>query len=463
MDDRMYVYATAALIVGLVLSQAMRRSFDPFAPIWLFLVGYLQVYVVQAISYREWAIRVRGEDLVTQANARALWALAWFLAVYYSGVGRWVASLLPRPPVRWSSSLITGSSAAMILWGLLCTGLVGGSDYSEMSGEESLLRSFPILMLVGGILLIVTGRYGGRSRPGYTWAGLGVVALYVLIWMFNGKRSQSLFGVLTSVCAFYTSRGTRPSKPVLLATALAGALVVSLAINWRNDRVHDRSFSGFVDYLSDFDPSSVLVDLNLKEREEAPIQKPELASKETEEYGGFLLMMDTVPYRSDYNYGSSYLRIFSTYIPRLVWHDKPIYGRQQWEDAWIAGSEFKRKRGFTGPSIGILGATQLNGGAAATAIVLAALALLLRTSYEFFRRYSTVAWVQAWWALTFYNAWLMTVNDDPFVWYYYIYGHTTLPPMVMLWFGNKFGSAGDPGTQAVGVPAGGEFYGVVGA
>ena len=28
----------------------------------------------------------------------------------------------------------------------------------------------------------------------------------------------------------------------------------------------------------------------------------------------------------------------------------------------------------------------------------------------------------------------MTVNDDPFVWFYYIYGHTILPPVVFLWF-----------------------------
>ena len=27
----------------------------------------------------------------------------------------------------------------------------------------------------------------------------------------------------------------------------------------------------------------------------------------------------------------------------------------------------------------------------------------------------------AWWTLTFYNAWFMTVNDDPMVWFYYIY------------------------------------------
>jgi hypothetical protein len=31
----------------------------------------------------------------------------------------------------------------------------------------------------------------------------------------------------------------------------------------------------------------------------------------------------------------------------------------------------------------------------------------------------------------------MTVNDDPAVWFYYIYGHTTVPPLVLLWFLNK--------------------------
>ena len=41
----------------------------------------------------------------------------------------------------------------------------------------------------------------------------------------------------------------------------------------------------------------------------------------------------------------------------------------------------------------------------------------------------------------------MTVNDDPFVWFYYIYGHTTLPPLALLWFCNKFG--GDSGAELV--------------
>ena len=77
-------------------------------------------------------------------------------------------------------------------------------------------------------------------------------------------------------------------------------------------------------------------------------------SHETTEYGGFLLMMDTVPEKSEYDYGMNYCRIVSTYIPRIVWPTKPLFGRSQWVSAWIAGSELERDEEFTGPAIGIL-------------------------------------------------------------------------------------------------------------
>ena len=102
------------------------------------------------------------------------------------------------------------------------------------------------------------------------------------------------------------------------------------------------------------------------------------ADHETEEYGGFLLMMDTVPDKSDYDYGARYLRIVSTFIPRIIWPDKPFFGRDEWVSAWIAGSEFKRDEDFTGPAIGILGRPSSTAGPSGTAIVLAVLALLLR-------------------------------------------------------------------------------------
>ena len=67
------------------------------------------------------------------------------------------------------------------------------------------------------------------------------------------------------------------------------------------------------------------------------------------------------------------MRVFSTYIPRIIWPSKPLFGRSKWIGAWMAGSEMERNEDFTGPAIGILGATQLNGGALGTLIVLVAL------------------------------------------------------------------------------------------
>ena len=252
--------------------------------------------------------------------------------------------------------------------------------------------------------------------------------------MFNGKRSHSLIGVLSTVCACYITRLRRPSWPVLLATSFAGVLVVAIAIGWRNNDNYEFSMSGFTQYLSEFKLEKILESLNIEDAE----SERETTTYETTEYGGFLLMMDTVPEKSDYDYGPTIFAYVSTFIPRILWPTKPLFGREQWVAAWIAGSEMDRDEDFTSPAIGILGATQLNGGAVGTAIVLACLALLLRAAYEYFRLHADVPWVQFWWAITFYNAWFMVVNDDPMVWFYYNWGFSTFPIVVFLWWACKW-------------------------
>lgn len=432
-----FTYALIVVIAGYFAVQVVSRRFDPFAPPWMFLVGFVQVYVVQAISYHEWAIGVRGEDLVAAANWRALWACALFLSVYHLGPGRLFARCLPTPPSGWSPKIVLMVAPVLVLWGLICGGLVlrgGGNVGGELSPEQMILLAFPFVMLLGAIMLIVTGRSGGVRRPLLLYGGLACAAAYVMLWMFNGKRSHSLMGILSAVCAFYVSKGKRPSWPVLIATGCAGVLAVALALGWRfyaNDS--NKNLAGFVEFLVNFDPSFALECFNIDTNSEG---KPQV-TRETEEYGGFLLMMDTVPEKSEYDYGAPYLRIFSTYIPRFLWHDKPLFGREQWVNAWIAGSELKRSTSFTGPAISILGATQLNGGALGTAIVMSSFALLLRTAYEFFRRHGDRPWVQCWWAVSYFNAWFMVVNDDPLIWFYYNWGFTTLPPLLFMWFLNR--------------------------
>jgi len=448
MEELYPVYGSAAVILVYFLAHVATRKFDPFAPVWLFLVGFVQVYVIQALSYHDWAVGARGKDLVAAANFRAFWALLWFLAVYHFAPARLAAPLLPRPPQGWPVKLVVFLSPLLVVWGLICAGIAlssGEGSAQTMSAEESLFRSFPFVMMVAAVLLIVTGRTIAAPRPVFVPWGLAIAVLYVMIWMFNGRRSHSLIGVLATVCAFYTASLKRPSWPVLIATSFTGALVVAVAIGWRNHADNERTAAGFIHFLGDFKVSTILDSLNVSTDE----SDSDFLTHETEEYGGYLLMVDTVPHKSGYDYGANYLRVFSTFIPRIVWPNKPIYGRSHWIDAWIAGSELEREEDFTGPAIGILGATQLNGGAVATLVVLAFVALLLRTAYEYFRLYQDVAWVQFWWAITSFNAWFMVVNDDPLVWFYYNWGFSTFPIVVLMWWASKWSA---PSTRSLVAP-----------
>jgi hypothetical protein len=435
MDELYFVVATGAVIVLYFFAHVIRGKFDPFAPVWLFLVGYIQPYVVQATSYHEWAVGLRGKELVSAANFQAFWALVWFLLVYQLGIGRKLASWLPQPPRRWSAVQVAVISPPLIVWGLFCAGMLarGGGDDEVLSPEVSLIHAFPFVMMVSAVMLIVTGRTIHGARPQFLPVGLLVAGLYVLIWMFNGKRSHSLIAVLATVCACYCTRLKRPSWPVLMATAFSGALVVAVAIGWRGNPNYERSFSGFFQFVGDFQVSKILESMNIRDSD-SDVENP---TYETNEYGGFLLMLDTVPEKSEYDYGVNYLRVFSTFIPRIVWPSKPLFGRDQWIHAWMAGSELTRDEDFTGPAIGILGATQLNGGAMGTLVVLAAIALLLRTSYEFFLLHAEVPWAQFWWSVTYYNAWFMVLIDDPLVWFYYNWGFTTFPIVIAMWLINR--------------------------
>ena len=111
MDELYSVYATGGVILLYFLAQVATRKFDPFAPVWLFLVGFVQVYVIQALSYHEWAIGVRGKELVAAANFRAFWALLWFLFVYQLGIGRRIAAALGPAAAELVAGLWSAGSA----------------------------------------------------------------------------------------------------------------------------------------------------------------------------------------------------------------------------------------------------------------------------------------------------------------------------------------------------------------
>ena len=73
----------------------------------------------------------------------------------------------------------------------------------------------------------------------------------------------------------------------------------------KQSRITERSAAGFIHFLGDFKVASILESLNVSEGETTAIRIFSLTRPT--EYGGFLLMMDTVPEKSGYDYGANYL------------------------------------------------------------------------------------------------------------------------------------------------------------
>ena len=142
MEEIYYIYATAGLAVLYFIHQVVSRKFDPFAPVWLFLIGYLQVYVLQASAFTSGLSKSAARTWLAAANFRSFWALLWFLLVYQLGPARIAARILPSPPQNWSPLLAGyGQPPAHYLGAFLRNMFVSGDAptleaYSQRGGAR---------------------------------------------------------------------------------------------------------------------------------------------------------------------------------------------------------------------------------------------------------------------------------------------------------------------------------------
>ena len=181
MNELTYVYATAAVIVGVFAFQVLTRRFDPFAPIWLFLVGYAQVYVDPgdlATTTGRWASGASSWSPRRTSGRSGRWPGSWW-SITSARAGRSRGSCRRRPG-RGRSAPSQLLSPVLIVWGLLCAGHRApglDDDRASTSAEAALLLSFPFVMLVAG-RPPDRHRAGSRRGPGrrFLAAGSAVVA-----------------------------------------------------------------------------------------------------------------------------------------------------------------------------------------------------------------------------------------------------------------------------------------------
>ena len=235
MDDQLIVLATTAVLVIYFLAHVASRKFDPFRP------GL-------AVSSRVCSgLRDPGTFLSRMGSGGSRQGSGTGCQSP-SPLGAFVVPCLLPPGSRPGHRRRAAAAAAPVEPALdrrACTTACdlgpllrrhddpgGGLEAEPTSPEEALLRSFPFVMMVAAIMLIVTGRSLSVSRPRFLPAGITVAVAYAAIWMFNGKRSHSLIGVLSTVCAFYITRMKRPSWPVLGGNARSPVLW-----SWHRDRL----------------------------------------------------------------------------------------------------------------------------------------------------------------------------------------------------------------------------------
>ena len=172
MDDRFYIFATAGRDPGLLPGPGRSRAGSTRSR----RSGCSWSATCRSTSsrrsrYHDWAVAIRGKDLVTAANFRAFWAVALVsgrLPPRGSAVGS-PRRCLGRPR-GWSPAWSPRSARPWSLWGLCSArdhdqGRDPGGR-SRCRPRRSLFRSFPFVMMVAAILLIVTGRTSpcpGRS------------------------------------------------------------------------------------------------------------------------------------------------------------------------------------------------------------------------------------------------------------------------------------------------------------
>ena len=276
MDDLMYVYAIGLIPAALLAFEVVTKRFDPFAPIWLFFVGYVHLYMLEALNLRERALGVRGIEIVREASFRGV-------------LGAPVVSVRLLRRAGTAACAVSSEAAARVV-------VAGGHGTDARVDRDRIVlhhhddangvfRYRPGLRGSGAGGFVPVRDDGGRDhadrlgrdptapKPIVLALGVATAFAYVMLWMFNGKRSPSLIGALSGICAFYIARQKRPSWPVLLATAFIGAMIVSVAITWRFNRGHyDRTASGFIQFVSEFDVSQILNALGERRRGSRPFQ-----------------------------------------------------------------------------------------------------------------------------------------------------------------------------------------------
>jgi hypothetical protein len=397
-----------ALIIAIILSLASamllrlcQRSFDPFEPLFLFVLAWGVMFVARPIAmlltdnfdFQTYDIRSGFTPMLALGLVGGLGFLGG-----YSLVGRSLARRFPPLPAKWHADTAVTYSIVIAAIGLALFAI-----FIIQSGGLSALRSLLqgrqpeqarffsqssgyfyqgiFLAVPAGLLTMASGH--SRHRPVFVLAGLIILAFVVVRSWSLGTRSWlvPIFGSLFIL--WYLRRGQRPALHTLLTVIVIGF-------------VFGISFVGSMRVFStrQAEGTSQLLLQSVTEPQEA--WDTFLGGGDTEMASLLALEVQQVPSQIPFQHGAATGEILIHPIPRMLWNDKPRPG-----DEILARTLFVERGINLAPrQFSPIGNFYLDFGFIGAALGMIVLGAVAHTHYEYFRLNSANPAVQVVYAAT---------------------------------------------------------------
>lgn len=324
----------STLLVGVAATLVSQRRLDLFEPLCLFFAFFALLFIGRPawdISHGRLVYdNVDLSSTYTRLLVVALLALAGFLGGYLSPYGPRIAQRLPGPSTTISDRRLLFFCGAVFVLGALGTVALairsGGFAHPSsffLGRSQSRLRATvetdkylvdSVALMVAGSMIIFA-RALEREQRRLLALAFGSAAVVLAVTLPAGNRKWPVALVLGYATLYYLVRGRRPRVLVLLVGLLCALSVVTVARELRYS--HSQAAISRAEHA--------LIPWNGVEElfsggDTGPA--PALAAE-----------MTVVPSRLGYSWGASTLGFPVGFVPRALWHGKPLPPSQQVLDA----------------------------------------------------------------------------------------------------------------------------------
>ena len=351
--DALIVMATGGVLLTPVAVRAVQGRFDPFEPMFIFVMAYGVMFVVRPAAMlvnNDMGFMIADKTVDLEATFRSAATLGLlgaigFVGGYFLRAGERLAEHIPRPPRPDLDRVLVGAAA---LW-LLGAGLYAiflhqaagsGSVLSLALSGRSLeltqaykqssayLYSSPFLMVSATLILFCVALTRNSRR--LIWATVLSTAVLCVLLGPSGSRTVLFPLVLGLGVIYYTTRGRRPRALSLAVVTLLALFVSSVLLDVRSSETRRQ----------------IGVEASISQNVHRPLRMfdPLTRDADAAELPALAAALTVVPAEIPHQWGRGTLKdVLVRPIPHQLWPAKPRQPKEQviatlWPDAYAIGA-----------------------------------------------------------------------------------------------------------------------------